>query len=247
MPRGKGANITSTLDPFLNFMFKKLEPSMSSPNVWLFILENKDDVLDATNFASSKLDQYEYVLTTYVPSKAEMLNNITTRATAPNVPLLFLFKKSNSFADSFRDLVKTKYDTPPNCVYYLDMTKNTKAKWRIEATELRMEFYLDILRDFAKSEENVLGIYSGAKFMIAAKVRLFNLTVVILESTILIYGSKSITNHVIPCCRLISYLLFLFLRYPCLLVMVMEPFTSLKYVNFVADVWHIFLWVRGQR
>ena len=109
---------------------------MSSLNVWLFILENKDDVLDATNFASSKLDQYKYVLTTYVPSKAEMLNNITTRETAPNVPLLFFFKKNNFFADSCCDLVKTKYDTPPNCVYYLDMTKNTKAKWRIEATKL---------------------------------------------------------------------------------------------------------------
>ena len=131
VPREKGANVTSTLDPFLNFMFKKLEPSMSSPSMWLFILENKDDVFDATNFASSKLDQYEYVLTTYVPSKAEMLNNITTRATAPNVPLLFLFKKNNSFADSCRDLVKTKYNTPPNCLYYLDMTKNT-AQGQVE-------------------------------------------------------------------------------------------------------------------
>ena len=115
-----------------------------------------------------------------------MLNNITTRATAPNVPLLFLFKKNNSFTNSCRDLVKTKYDTPPNCMYYLDMTKNTEAKWRIEATKLRMEFYLDILRDFAKPEENVLNIYFGAKFMIAAKVHVFNFTVVILESTILI-------------------------------------------------------------
>ena len=40
-----------------------------------------------------------------------------------------------------------------------------------------MEFYLDILQAFAKSEENVVGIYTGAKFMLAAKVRLilFNL------------------------------------------------------------------------
>ena len=57
-----------------------------------------------------------------------MLNNITTRANAPIVPFLFLFKKNNAFADSCRNLVKTKYDTPANCVYYLDMTKNTEAK-----------------------------------------------------------------------------------------------------------------------
>jgi hypothetical protein len=55
-------------------------------------------------------------------------------------------------------------------VYYLDPSKNTEAKWRIEASELRMEFYLEILHAFAKREENVLGLYSGAKFMLAAKV-----------------------------------------------------------------------------
>ena len=47
-----------------------------------------------------------------------------------------------------------------------------ESKWKVEPSELRMEFYLDILQAFAKSEENVVGIYMEAKFMLVAKVRL---------------------------------------------------------------------------
>ena len=77
-----------------------------------------------------------------------------------------------------------------------------------------MEFYLDIFHDFAKLEENVLGIYSGARFMIAGKVCVFNWTIVILESTIVIDGCEYVTNHVIHSRCLIPYLLSLVFWYP---------------------------------
>ena len=145
---------------------------MTRPNVWLFILRGDEDVEAANAFAASKLEQYKGNESTYVPSRAEMLDNVTSRGIAPDVPLLFLFKKGNKFATSCRALQKLKYSTPTLNPYYWDFAKNTEAKWRIKPTELRMEFYLDILRDFATPDENVLGIYTGAKFMLAANVKI---------------------------------------------------------------------------
>ena len=175
IPRAKeGSN---TINPFLEFLKQRLEPSMTEPNVWLFILKGKDDIKHATAFVAAHLEQYEYTLSKYVPSRAELLNGISTRATAPDVPLLFLFKKENEFADSAWPLLRGKYSTPLENSYYWDWGKNTEIKWRVEPSKLWMEFYLDILQAFAKSDENVVGIYTGAKFMLAAKVRLilFNL------------------------------------------------------------------------
>ncbi len=102
------------IQPALDFLLQKLSPKMTEPNVWLFILEDKEDVKVATRFASMNLGQYEHVLSTYVPSKAEMLNNVTNQGTALHVPLLFLFKKTNAFASAARELLKSKYDTPSN-------------------------------------------------------------------------------------------------------------------------------------
>jgi len=48
-----------------------------------------------------------------------------------------------------------------------------ESKWRINPTELRMEFYLDILQAFATPEENILRIYTRAKLMLATKVTNF--------------------------------------------------------------------------
>ena len=168
IPRAKEGG--STMEPFLHFFKKRLEPNMSASNVWLFILSGRDDVKHATSFVDAHLDQYEFTLSRYVPSKAELLNGISTRSTALDMPLLFLFKKENSFAQSARPLLKGRYNTPLGNSYYYDYDKNTESKWRAGPYELRMEFYLDIMQAFAKSEENVLGIYVGAKFMLAAKV-----------------------------------------------------------------------------
>ena len=67
------------------------------------------------------------------------------------MPLLFLFKKENAFAESTRPLLKGKYNTPLDNSYYWDYGKNTEPKWRAGPSKLRMEFYLDILQAFAKT------------------------------------------------------------------------------------------------
>jgi len=62
------------------------------------------------------------------------------------------------------------------CLYYKDFVENTESKWKINPTKLQMDFYLDILQAFTTSNENVLRIYTRAKFMLATKITNFNYT-----------------------------------------------------------------------
>ena len=40
--------------------------------------------------------------------------------------------------------------------------------------ELRMEFNLNILQEFVAASENILAVFTGRKFMLAAKVKIPN-------------------------------------------------------------------------
>ena len=64
------------------------------------------------------------------------------------------------------------YTIPQTCVYYTDLSKNNEGKWRLRPTELRMEFYLNILQDFEAASKNILAVFMGRKFMLAAKVKI---------------------------------------------------------------------------
>ena len=174
IPKGKKTERGGDINWFLNMLAEKLEPKMTEPNVWLLIMETKEELEVTTAFVESTLSAYDKVSSTYVPAKAKRLNNVTNRSTAPDVPLLFLFKRENEFAESVRDKVLPQYKVPTDCLYYFDPARNTEAKWRINPRELRIEFYLNILQDFATTEDNVLGIWARLKYMLAAKVCLVN-------------------------------------------------------------------------
>ena len=74
-------------------MEEKLEPAITTPNLWLFIVEDDDDRVAVIKFVKTRMPEFDIMHLTYIPSKAEMLNNVSTRATTPDVPLLFLFKR----------------------------------------------------------------------------------------------------------------------------------------------------------
>ena len=172
VPRVKATETTAAIDPFLRCVGEKLEPAITTPNLWLFIVEDDDDRVAAIKFVKTRMPEFDIMHSTYIPSKAEMLNNVSTRATAPDVPLLFLFKRGNAYADVARRRMKGVYTTLQTCVYYMDPSKNNEGKWRLRPTELRMEFYLNILQDFAATSENILVVFTGRKFMLAAKVKI---------------------------------------------------------------------------
>ena len=102
VPRVKASVTTAAIDPFLRCVGEKLEPTITTPNLWLFIIEDDDDRVAAIKFVETRMLEFDIMHSTYIPSKAEMLNNISTRATAPDVPLLFLFKRGNAYVDEAR-------------------------------------------------------------------------------------------------------------------------------------------------
>ena len=124
MPRVKASETTTAIDPFLRCVGEKLKPAITTPNLWLFIVEDDDDKVAAIKFAEKRMPEFDIMHSTYIPLKAEMLNNVSTRATAPDVPLLFLFKRGNAYANEARQRMKGIYTTLVTCVYYTDPLKN---------------------------------------------------------------------------------------------------------------------------
>jgi len=170
-PKGKhNPSNPPPLIPFLESMAKHVHPTMTVPNVWLWILGDNWDTKTATDFIACELKDFECMVSAYLPAKAERLNNVSNRNQASQVCLLFLFKKESATADVLKCRMKTEYKTPNDLDYYKDPVRNNEAKWRTCASELRMEFYLEILQSFASAGENVIGIYAGSKCMLAAKV-----------------------------------------------------------------------------
>ena len=170
----KATETTATIDPFLRCVGEKLKPAITDPNLSLFIVEDDDNRNVAMKFAETRMPAFDIMHSTYIPSKAEMLNNVSTRGTARDVPLLFLFKHGNAYANEAHRRMKGIYTTPQTCVYYTDPSKNNEGKWRLRPTELRMEFYLNILQDFAATSKNILAMFTGRKFMLAAKVKILD-------------------------------------------------------------------------
>ena len=61
VPRGKATKVLSDLDHFLDFVVKELDPTVTQPNVWLLICQDKEDVEDCTSFVAQHLKEYEHV------------------------------------------------------------------------------------------------------------------------------------------------------------------------------------------
>ena len=112
MPRVKAIETTAAIDPFLRCVGEKLEPPITYPNLWLFIVKDDDDRVAAIKFAETRMPEFDIMHSTYISSKAEMLNNVSTRGTAPDMPLLFLFNQGNAYADKACGRMKDVYTTP---------------------------------------------------------------------------------------------------------------------------------------
>jgi hypothetical protein len=83
--------------------------------------------------------------------------------------LPFLVKMGDVKAEGLRAKIRSEYralDIP----YYTDSEKYLELKYRLRTNKLRMEFYLDLLHDLCLPGDNFLGMYSGSKCLVAAKV-----------------------------------------------------------------------------
>ena len=86
------------------------------------------------------------------------------------VYLLFLLKRGDDRASRFRQNVKAKFAVPNDVPYYLEVGRYNEVKYRVEPSELRMEFNLEIMKLFYRAGENFVEIHCGSKCLLAAKV-----------------------------------------------------------------------------
>lgn len=145
-------------------------PLFADPPVWLWIASTDEMATDIVDFVKANILQFEYMKCTYTPSKAERIyDSIPRLAEKHVVQMIFLFKKDNDHAKNVREKVKSFYqalDIP----YYISPKKFDECKWRISDSELRMEFYFEILNVFTEPGDAVLGVLTGTKFMLACQV-----------------------------------------------------------------------------
>ena len=154
--------------PFLEKLHQMNDPSIKDPKIWLWITADTWDDAAAAAFIGVHFKDWEYKQSVYKACKAERLYDIPIRQAAlPSVNLHFFYQRD--VPSYIPGLIKPEY-VAPNIAYYNDPRENHESKFRSRSSELRMEFYLDIIQNFASPGENFFGVYTGAKCMLAAKV-----------------------------------------------------------------------------
>ena len=155
---------------FIHKIQRMSKPTFTDPCVWLWIHSTEERAKQSTAFVRQFLSEYKTIQSVYRASKNERLDDTKTRVPPALVHLLFLFKRGDDRASRLRQNVRKEFTVPSDVPYYTDVGRYMEAKYRVYASELRMEFYFELLNLFCRAGENIVGIHSGAKFMLAAKV-----------------------------------------------------------------------------
>jgi hypothetical protein len=155
-------------NPHFSLLFAALRsmktPSISKPAMWLWIVNSAKRLVQAAEYARESFTNYTIRESKYIPAKNERLYDGYAQKQSPDVFLLLLVKNGDIEANGLRGKILSEYHAP-DIPYYLEL------KYRLSSSELRMEFYLDFIFDFCKFGDRFLGVYSGWKCLVAAKVR----------------------------------------------------------------------------
>jgi hypothetical protein len=126
--------------------------------------------VQAAEYARESFTNYTIRESKYIQEKNERLYDGSARKQSPDVFLLFLVKNDDTEAQGLRGKILSEYRAP-DIPYYLETGKYQELKYRLSSSELHMEFYLDLLFNFCRPRDRFLGVYSGSKCLVAAKVR----------------------------------------------------------------------------
>jgi hypothetical protein len=136
----------------------------------LWIVNSANRLVQAAEYARESFTNYTIRESKYIPAKNERLYDGSARKQSPDVFLLFLVKNDDTEAQGLRRKIPSEYRAH-DIAYYLEAGKYQELKYRLSSSELRMEFYLDLLFDFCRSGDRFLGVYSGSKYLVAAKIK----------------------------------------------------------------------------
>jgi hypothetical protein len=82
---------------------------------------------------------------------------------------MFLVKKGDKEAERLRSKIRGEYRAP-DIPYYVEAGKYQEMKYRLCASELHMEFYLDLLFDLCRPGYRFLGDFMDSKCLVAMQV-----------------------------------------------------------------------------
>jgi hypothetical protein len=165
---------TSTIDhPFfyeaLTTMQKKQQPLLEDIKTWLFIVADETDQSQVLAFVEKNegLSSYNRSFADYYPAKTERLYDLppTSAKALKKVRLIFLQSKDNTFQAQIPPEFRA-----PDTIVYKDPRRFDELPFRMYTMELRMEFYLWLIKKFCLPGSSVLSVFSGAKLTCAALV-----------------------------------------------------------------------------
>ena len=151
-------------DMFMNMFVVTDFPTVMEPPMWLWIWEDKETELKATQLEGMAMVTPNYVkkYSTYEPVKLEQLEDLpaTNKNIRAPVSLLFLVRKSD----------KAKFNIPAvfqalEIPVYTKPRKYQELQYRIQTTELRMEFYLHLFELFCRAEDTIYSVFNGTKIL----------------------------------------------------------------------------------
>ena len=166
---GFAAKESSTFqDPyFQQFMLIFMQsncPNINEPPNWLWICGNKETELAIHNLSGHDMLTAKYVrkFSTYIPAKFEHLEDLPATHTNVRAPISLMFL--------IRHVDKDKINIPeefaaPNNFVYIKPRKYQELEYRDQPSELRMEFYLQLLDLFCCPRNTIYSVFSGTKIL----------------------------------------------------------------------------------
>jgi hypothetical protein len=144
-------------------------PSMTMPAIWVWIINSPNRLTEVVEYAGHNFMSYAIIQSKYIPAKNEQLYDQLARKQSADVFLMFLVKKDDREAESLKSKIRGEYRAP-DIPYYVEAEKYQEIKYRLCASELRMEFYLDLLFDLCRLGDRLFGVFTSSKCLVATKV-----------------------------------------------------------------------------
>jgi hypothetical protein len=166
---------TSTVDrPYflevISAMKDTSEPAFIDVASWLFICRDEKEETQVINYIQNDdvLTTYSIQYSVYTAGKNDRLLDLPAAKTPRKVFLLFLKSPIN------QNHVKIPAEfNCPETPRYMKVHAYSELEYRIYNTELRMEFYLWLVKMFVKSGQSIFSGFAGGKLTCAAVVSPF--------------------------------------------------------------------------
>jgi len=147
------------------------DPEYSAPAISVLIVNGPMKSLGKLrNQLRLHYPSHHMELSQYRKATNEKLYNETApERVASDVCLIFLFKKGDPHAERHRNSIKGDFK-PAAVHYYTEAGLYAETKWMSKQSELRMEFYVDLVQKYSQPGHSTLGVFAGSKFMVASVV-----------------------------------------------------------------------------